>query len=124
MEDEIEKMSLWEDREYPPHPEWPSTKSVQATGEMFGIIDAVSNIDIADDDSSRDDPALVAAADDAADEMLELDDGSGDEEEDLMMDHMCASAQWLAGLYHWDNESCCEGMDDGQWPVCSESTSR
>ena len=46
LEDEIEKMGRWQNRNAPPHPEWSSSSDVADTGEIFGIIDAQIRRDI------------------------------------------------------------------------------
>ena len=71
IEDEIEKMAMWEGRVAPPHPEWSSTKNVESTGEVFGLIDPLSNMEI--DSESEDDESLIEAAEMAAEQVLELE---------------------------------------------------
>ena len=68
LEDEIEKLSAFLDE--PAHPEWVSSKSLQCTGESFGIINptqAPRQVAIdSDADSDADDEEVNRMADAAA----------------------------------------------------------
>ena len=91
-------MGQWAERDTPPHPEWSSSSDVADTGEVFGIIDALSREQIANN-LDHDNPTAVAQA--AANEMSELEIKMADNEDDLMED-MPASTCWLATLHGRD----------------------
>ena len=59
LEDEIEKMGQWAERDTPPHPEWSLSSNIADTAEVFGIIDALSSEQIANN-LDHDNPTTVA----------------------------------------------------------------
>ena len=83
LEDEIKKMGQWAERNTPPHTEWSSSSDVADTGAVFGIIDALSREQIANN-LDHDNPTAVPQA--AADEMSELEIKMADNEDDFMED--------------------------------------
>ena len=96
LEREIEKMSAWNDREAPPHPEWISSRNLQSTGEEFGFIDPVPQKNVADESDS--DKSLTNLAEDAAEEIAELDDDDIVRKKEFL-NNLPASAQWMARLH-------------------------
>ncbi len=93
LEDEIEKLSAFLDE--PSHQEWVSSKSLQCTGESFGIINPTqspSQMVVVDSDADDEelDRMAAAAADDLSDD--ELDVGA-----EAAID-MPPSSKWLSTL--------------------------
>ena len=95
IEDEIEKMAAWPNREEPPHPEWASTRNVEDNPETFRTIDPIPLRPRGDDESAAD-ASLHNLADNAAGELLELDTGV---DRNLYIFNSLALSQWLAALH-------------------------
>ena len=97
LEDEIEKMSAWRQRDSPPHPEWVSTRSVESTGEAFGFLTNDSNqINSADGNLSDESICIDAYA--VEDELQDLEDGTNELEASLAR-QLPASSLWMANLH-------------------------
>ena len=97
LEEEMEKMSRWPNRDLPPHPDWVSTRYVEDNHEAFGFIDPVPSRAVNDDDSASDN-SLNQLADNAANELRELDAEIGNENRSSIAP-MPPSSQWLAALH-------------------------
>eukprot|EP00986_Skeletonema_menzelii_P003893 scaffold1261_cov155-Skeletonema_menzelii.AAC.3 len=92
LEDEIEKLSAFLDE--PVHTEWVSSKSLQCTGESFGIINPTHALRQVAIDSDADDDEVDRMADAAAGDL-------SDDEVDVGVEaliKMPPSSRWLAKL--------------------------
>jgi len=109
LEDEIEKMSKWPNRDEPPHPDWISTRSFVATGEYFGLVDGMTRMQVDDDnqeeddgDDDRSDTSLNNQIEEAVDNFDYLDTGVEGSEDTPAVDiefDMTASERWLAAQH-------------------------
>ena len=102
VEEEIEKMAAWPNREQPPHPGWVSTKYVEDSKEVFGFIDRQTPLNPVDDEGFNVDPPGDPVVEDlgaeAADEMLDMETEVDRSDALLFKQKMPASSQWLANL--------------------------
>ena len=73
IESEIEKLSLWKNRETPPHMSWVSTRTVATTGEAFGLIDSVHQTN--QNDGYNSDANLECESANVVEQLLELETG-------------------------------------------------
>ena len=100
LEEEIEELLKW-NLEDPPHPDWISTMNFEDTGEVFGLVEHISNMNMNDDDSGSD-ADVNDNAEVAADELLEIEVDDDEDENELMQENFTAATQWLAAVYQKD----------------------
>jgi hypothetical protein len=118
LDEEIEKMILWNNQEEPPHSDWVSASTFQSTGESFGLIDPI-DITTAVAQTDNDAEALVERqADAVADSLLELETGVTDEY--ALLNNLPESSRWLARNFgRWRPSGRVRGIEE--WDYFKEN---